>query len=61
MNRRKEIKKWLLDKDLTVTAIAKEVGVSIALVSYVIKGTRNNKRVIQYLLDQGCPENLFSL
>ena len=53
-----EIKKWLLDVGLTQADIAREAGVSEALVSYAISGRRNPKRIQPILKKHGCPSAL---
>lgn len=50
-----EIKKWLIDAHLTGGDIARDAGVSISLVSKVIKGERHNQEVIEALRKRGCP------
>lgn len=55
MNRR-NIKKWLIDADLTQASIAARAGVSRALVSLYLKGRRNSAAVRAALLEMGCPE-----
>jgi predicted transcriptional regulator len=54
----KRLKKWLIDLDMTQRKIAKECGVTQALVSHVIRGKRKNKKVIDFFLSKGCPRDL---
>ena len=49
------IKMWMLGRGIKQSQIATEAGVSPALVSLVIKGARNNKKVRQILKAYGCP------
>lgn len=61
MNRNRiEIKKWLLDRDLTQAQVAREAGVSKGLVSMVLKGERGSPRVRRVLAAHGCPEGLLA-
>jgi len=52
----KEIKKWLIDKGLTQTEIANELGVSQTAVYQVIKGKMKSKKITNLLRSLGCPE-----
>jgi len=52
---RKEIKKWLIDQELSQKEIAIDLGVSEALVSLTIAGRKKNRRVIEALRQRGCP------
>ena len=45
MKYRKEVKKALLDNDLTVTSIANKTNYSERMVYYVINEKRNNKEI----------------
>lgn len=56
-----EIRIWLLRKGITFTQIAKEVGLSDPLVSLTISGHRNTRRVLQWLIDNGCPAEFLAL
>jgi predicted transcriptional regulator len=51
------LKKWLIDLRMKQEEIAKACGVSQALVSLTISGRRRNKRVIEFFLARGCPED----
>ena len=52
----KEIKKFLIDEDLIQARIAEDLEVKPSLVSQVISGKKKSKRVINYLISKGCPE-----
>jgi predicted transcriptional regulator len=56
--RRKEIKKWLIDKGLSQAQIAKEAKVSTALVSLTIKGERRNDEVLRVMREHGMSDEL---
>lgn len=56
-----EIRIWLLRKGITYTQIAKEVGLSDPLVSLTISGHRNTRRVLRWLIENGCPAELLAL
>lgn len=55
------IKQWLEQENLTITGIAESVGINAGIVSATIRGLRNTRRVLLYLLDQGCPPKALSL
>ncbi|MEW6427291.1 MAG: hypothetical protein AB1568_04565 [Thermodesulfobacteriota bacterium] len=50
-----EINKWIRMNLLSVTGIAEDLRVHHSLVSNTIAGRKNNRRVLQYLLDRNCP------
>lgn len=52
----KEIKKWLIDKGLTQTEIARQLGISQTAVYQVIKGNMKSKRITSLLKELGCPD-----
>lgn len=56
-----EIKKWMLDNRLTVTEIGKNVGKNQTVVSNTLAGRRNDRKVLQFFLDKGCPGKYLDL
>lgn len=50
------LKIWLLKKNISHTAIAKATGEDRSYTTKTINGSRNNKVVLQYLLNRGCPK-----
>ncbi len=58
MDRRIEIKKWLLESGITQQKIAEEAGVSAAMVSMTINGRRRSAKVVAALERHGCPVDL---
>ncbi|MBW2618506.1 MAG: hypothetical protein JRC92_06500 [Deltaproteobacteria bacterium] len=56
--RRIEIKKWLLEKGVVQAQIARETGMSESSVSHTISGLRRIGRVVEWLREHGCPEEL---
>ena len=50
------IKKWLDKNRYYQIDIANELKVSPTLVCYTVHGKARNRRVLQWLLDHGCPE-----
>jgi len=55
------IRVWLSDEEITMTRIAKEVGVAQYTVSSTIRGFSNNRLVLKRLRDLGCPDSLLGL
>lgn len=47
----KEVKKTLIDKDMTMGDLAKILGITLSYVSDLIKGKRTNKEQIQKIRD----------
>ena len=57
----KEIRKWMIDKELLVEDIAKASEVDQSLASRTIDGKRNNRRVLRTLVAKGCPVSVLDL
>ena len=55
------IKKWLHEKGITLTEMAKALEINAGIVSATIRGTRNTRRVLRYLLENECPADILSL
>jgi transcriptional regulator with XRE-family HTH domain len=55
------IKRWLNEKGLTLTAIAACLGINVGGVSATIRGTRNTRKVLKWLSNNGCPASILSL
>jgi len=56
-----EIKAWMVRNGITQTSIAREMGVSQALVTRTVHGVINNRRVLKQLLQIGVPERFLAL
>lgn len=54
------IREFLAGKGLTMSKIAEDLGLHHSVVGYTVKGIKNNKRVLDYLHDLGCPEEFLS-
>lgn len=52
---------WLDVNGVTVNSIAKSVGITPSMVSSTIRGRKNNRRILQKLVEMGCPEDILSL
>lgn len=52
---RNEVSRWMWDMGISRKEISNATGASKASVSMTIKGTRNDKRVLDYLQQRGCP------
>lgn len=55
------VKKWLYDQGIALAAIARDLGVHPGIVSSTIRGTRNTRHVLKWLLEKGCPVEILSL
>lgn len=55
------IREFLAEKGLTMAAVALEIGVNSSTVSYTVRGSKNNKRVLDYLHSLGCPAKYLSM
>jgi len=53
-----DLKAWMMRRRITQALIAKELGVTDNLVWLTINGVEKNRRVIQWLQEHGCPEEL---
>ncbi|HCR14005.1 MAG TPA: XRE family transcriptional regulator [Solidesulfovibrio sp.] len=56
-----KIKYWMSENNLKMVDIEREIQISHSLVSDTIHGKRNNRRVLQALLDAGCPAKMLDL
>lgn len=55
------IKKWLHEKGLTLADIATTLDINPGIVSATIRGVRNTRQVLKWLIDKGCPAKILSL
>jgi len=55
----KEVRKWLIDAEMSQNEIAELANVSKTLVSLVIKGERRSERVTRVFAELGCPKEFF--
>ena len=55
------LRKWLASKEIKISSIAKDVGVSQVTAGRTIQGLANNRPVLKRLLDLGCPERILGL
>lgn len=55
------IKKWLNENNIALKDISTALGIHHGIVSATIRGTRNTRRVLKWLLDKGCPAAIISL
>ncbi|MGE4193400.1 MAG: hypothetical protein AB7E51_08430 [Pseudodesulfovibrio sp.] len=56
-----KIKEWMFSCGLTQYDIRDQLGLSQSVVSRTIYGSANNRRVLGYLRDAGCPEEALAL
>ena len=56
-----EIKVWMIRKGLRECDIVRETGEGQTYVNKTLMGKKNNRRVLQYLLDKGCPAKYLAL
>lgn len=52
---------WLDAQGMSIKLIANIAGVTPSTVSSTIRGRRNSRRVLQELVNLGCPEDILSL
>ncbi len=55
------IKKWLHEKGLTLADISVALGINAGIVSATIRGVRNTRQVLKWLVDNECPAKILSL
>ena len=56
------IREWLIEKKgMTMAELGREISVDRAVVSATIRGARNDRRVLLWLRDNGCPLKHLSL
>ena len=54
------VKIWLVIKGIRQVDISNELNVSKTLVWMTIHNKTNNRRVIDWLIDKGCPEDIIN-
>lgn len=57
----REIWVWMIRTGMRPAKIARELGVGRSLVTCTIHGRKNNRRVLGYLLEKGCPTEILDL
>lgn len=57
----REIWVWMIRTGMRPAKVAQELGVGRALVTCTIHGRKNNRRVLRYLLEKGCPPEILDL
>ncbi|WP_243310089.1 hypothetical protein [Fundidesulfovibrio agrisoli] len=55
------IREFLSDKGLTMADVGRAVGASNYLMSETVRGIRNNRKILAYLRDLGCPARFLDL
>jgi hypothetical protein len=55
------IRACLLQRDVRLVDIAKELGITVQVVSETIHGIKNNRRVLDSLIRRGVPEEYLAL
>ena len=55
------IKEWMFTQGLTQNDIRDRLDLSQSVVSRTIMGSANNRRVLAYLRDEGCPVHVLAL
>jgi len=62
MNRNGDkIRAWMVERRISVSAVARKAGLTQSIVSETIHGKRNNRRALQALAEVGCPVKLLAL
>ncbi|MFA5718899.1 MAG: hypothetical protein WC952_14400 [Desulfobulbaceae bacterium] len=57
----KEIKIWMIRNDVREIDIIKATGQEPTYVNKTINGTRDNRVVLRWLLEKGCPQRYLGL
>lgn len=57
----KQIKLWMVRKELREKDIIAATGEEQSYVNKTLRGVKNNRRVLRYLVDQGCPVKYLAL
>ena len=55
------IRKWMDENMISGAQIARDVGIHPVNCSLVIRGLRNNRKILKRLLELGCPPDILSL
>jgi len=55
----KRVKIWMIQKDIRAKALADDYGCSQVFICNFIQGKETSKKMAQYLIDKGCPEENF--
>ncbi|WP_027181636.1 helix-turn-helix domain-containing protein [Oleidesulfovibrio alaskensis] len=55
------IREFLDARGLSMTDVARQVGVSPQAVAATVRGRRNHRKVLKALLEMGCPADVLSL
>ena len=56
-----KIRGWMVERRISVIAVARKAGIKREVVSDTIHGRRNNRRALQALIEAGCPAKLLAL
>ena len=56
-----KIREFLAKNDLNMSKIARELKMNSSTVSHTVRGTKNNKRVLNHLKKIGCPSEFLGL
>ena len=55
----KRVKIWMIKNDIIARDIAKDYGCSAVFICKFIQGKEVSRKMAQYLIDKGCPEENF--
>lgn len=61
MRQGRKIRAWMLEQGLTVAEVARRADAQASHTSDTIHGKRQHRRVLQVLVDAGCPVRLLEL
>lgn len=56
-----KIRAWMVERRISVSALAREAGITQSIMSETIHGKRNNRRALHKLVAVGCPVRLLAL
>lgn len=55
------IKEWLSENDLNMSSVARDLRLDPSIASRTVAGKSNNRQVLSYLREKGCPLEYLSL
>jgi len=57
----RKVRAWMVERDISVSDVARRAGIARSIVSETVHGRRNNRKALRALLAVGCPGRLLAL